>query len=54
MLLHESVPQFADGKEESTQSALRQTANCVVMVPPKEFRLMKKRRKTMSFSIRCH
>lgn len=38
MLLHESVPQFADGKEESTQSALRQTANCVVMVPPKEFR----------------
>lgn len=38
MLLHESVPQNAHGKEESTQSALRHTANCVVMVPPKEFR----------------
>nr|WP_321461386.1 arginine deiminase-related protein [uncultured Vibrio sp.] len=38
MLLHESVPQFANGNEESTQSALRHTANCVVMVPPKEFR----------------
>ena len=38
MLLHESVPQFANGNEESTPSALRHTANCVVMVPPKEFR----------------
>lgn len=38
MLLHESVPKNAHGKEESTQSALRHTANCVVMVPPKEFR----------------
>ncbi len=38
MLLHESVPQNAHGKEESTQNALRHTANCVVMVPPKEFR----------------
>ncbi|MGU3844082.1 amidinotransferase, partial [Vibrio diabolicus] len=37
MLLHESVTQFANGKEESTQSAQRQTANGVVMVPPKEF-----------------
>ncbi|MGR5238263.1 arginine deiminase-related protein [Vibrio alfacsensis] len=38
MLLHESVHQFAHGKEESTQSAIRHTSNCVVMVPPKEFR----------------
>ncbi|BBM67426.1 amidinotransferase [Vibrio alfacsensis] len=38
MLLNESVPQNAQGKEESTQSTLRHTANCVVMVPPKEFR----------------
>ncbi|CAH1563726.1 arginine deiminase-related protein [Vibrio rotiferianus] len=38
MLLHESVPQNAREPEESTQSAQRHTANCVVMVPPKEFR----------------
>ncbi|MGR4989967.1 arginine deiminase-related protein [Vibrio rotiferianus] len=37
MLLHESVPQNAREPEESTQSAQRHTANCVVMVPPKEF-----------------
>ncbi|EDP59750.1 arginine deiminase-related protein [Vibrio sp. AND4] len=38
MLIHGSVLKNAHGKEEGTQSTLRHTANCVVMVPPKEFR----------------
>ncbi|WP_374982176.1 hypothetical protein [Vibrio rotiferianus] len=53
MLLHESVPQNAREPEESTQSAQRHTANCVVMVPPKEFRFNEETRKTTSFNTKC-
>ncbi|CAM2938370.1 arginine deiminase-related protein [Vibrio mytili] len=38
MRLHESVPPLSGGQQQSTKSTLRHTANCVVMVPPKEFR----------------
>ncbi|MDF2153091.1 arginine deiminase-related protein [Vibrio sp. CAU 1672] len=38
MQLHKSVPVFAREKRPTPQKTLRHNANCVVMVPPKEFR----------------